>query len=441
MKNKTLIIIILLSIGYPLKVNNCYSQWVVEAIVSSNDLYAVKFVNPNTAYVVGENQTIAKSSNGGENWIIQNSGTIGDLLSVDFLNESTGFAGGQTGSGSGVIYKTTNGGNNWLSIIIDSVMIMSIHFINSNTGYAGGWGPIYDNNLNKKIPDRRALQNSLLYFTTNAGNNWSRIDISNVYEVSDLSFINANTGWGAGWSMGGERLIKTSNGGNNWSLIWTGGIYDIFSIYFVNANSGWITGDRIILKTTNGGNNWFYQINYNTYGIHELYESYFIDENTGWVVGDAGTILKTTNSGDNWGTQASPYGNWLWDVYFIDSLTGWTVGGQGRILKTTNGGGPIGTIGIKPIRTEIPAEYSLYQNYPNPFNPETKIKFDVPKYSNVKIVIFDILGREIQTIVNESLQAGTYETEWNASAYPSGVYLYRIRAGDFVSTQKMALVK
>jgi hypothetical protein len=100
-----------------------------------------------------------------------------------------------------------------------------------------------------------------------------------------------------------------------------------------------------------------------------------------------------------------------------------------------------GLIAIEKIGTIIPREFTLSQNYPNPFNPTTKIMFALPKSSFTKLVIYDILGMEMATIVNNQLNAGTYEAEWNASKYPSGVYFYRLEAGSFVSTKKMILIK
>ncbi len=99
-------------------------------------------------------------------------------------------------------------------------------------------------------------------------------------------------------------------------------------------------------------------------------------------------------------------------------------------------------IGIKNISSTVPERFELYQNYPNPFNPVTKIKFDLPKMIKVKIRIYDILGRETETLVDERLDAGTYELDWDAAAYPSGVYFYRIEAdGQFEKSGKMILLK
>ncbi|MHB1688190.1 MAG: DUF7619 domain-containing protein, partial [Ignavibacteriaceae bacterium] len=87
------------------------------------------------------------------------------------------------------------------------------------------------------------------------------------------------------------------------------------------------------------------------------------------------------------------------------------------------------------LSNEIPKAYVLYQNYPNPFNPSTIIEYDIPKYSDVRLDVFDILGRNIATLVNDKKAAGSYKVEFNASRLASGVYFYRIQAGDFVQAK------
>jgi hypothetical protein len=97
--------------------------------------------------------------------------------------------------------------------------------------------------------------------------------------------------------------------------------------------------------------------------------------------------------------------------------------------------------GIQPITNGIPRVYSLAQNYPNPFNPSTKISFALPKAGNVELKIYDILGREVTTLVNEFRIAGNYTVDFNAANLASGVYFYRIKSGDFIDTKKMVLMK
>jgi subtilisin-like proprotein convertase family protein len=98
-------------------------------------------------------------------------------------------------------------------------------------------------------------------------------------------------------------------------------------------------------------------------------------------------------------------------------------------------------IGLVPISTEIPERFSLSQNYPNPFNPVTKIKFSITELSNVKLEVFDILGKEISVLVNDKFGPGVYEADFDASKLPSGVYFYRLKAGTFSETKKMVLLK
>lgn len=100
-----------------------------------------------------------------------------------------------------------------------------------------------------------------------------------------------------------------------------------------------------------------------------------------------------------------------------------------------------GFVGIVNGGSTIPLEYALLQNYPNPFNPVTVINYQLPKTSNVKLSIYDALGREVNVLVNKSQNEGNHNVEWDASNYPSGVYFYRLEAGSFVSTKKMILIK
>jgi hypothetical protein len=89
----------------------------------------------------------------------------------------------------------------------------------------------------------------------------------------------------------------------------------------------------------------------------------------------------------------------------------------------------------------LPTVYALEQNYPNPFNPGTKIKFSIPTETNVNLSVYNVLGEIVSTIVNEEMKPGYYEYEFNANNLASGVYLYRIYAGDFDVTKKMVLIK
>ena len=99
------------------------------------------------------------------------------------------------------------------------------------------------------------------------------------------------------------------------------------------------------------------------------------------------------------------------------------------------------TIGIKRINENIPSDFFLGQNYPNPFNPSTNITFSIPKGCNVKLIIYDSLGKELTQLVNEYLPAGNYTSVWDALSYADGIYYYRLVTKDYFSTRKMVLVK
>ncbi len=98
-------------------------------------------------------------------------------------------------------------------------------------------------------------------------------------------------------------------------------------------------------------------------------------------------------------------------------------------------------LGLSNVSNEIPKYYELSQNYPNPFNPGTNIGFRIAEFGFVRIIVYDALGKEVQTLVNQELSAGTYEIEFDGSELPSGVYYYKLEAGGFTGTKRMVLIK
>jgi plastocyanin len=96
---------------------------------------------------------------------------------------------------------------------------------------------------------------------------------------------------------------------------------------------------------------------------------------------------------------------------------------------------------IQPIGTRVPDAYNLKQNFPNPFNPTTNIRFDIPKTVKVNLSVYNIIGEQADVLVNNELNAGSYNFDWNASAFPSGVYFYVLSTDDFKAVKKMILIK
>ena len=101
--------------------------------------------------------------------------------------------------------------------------------------------------------------------------------------------------------------------------------------------------------------------------------------------------------------------------------------------------------GITPLsvqgQLQAPKEFALYQNYPNPFNPVTQIKYDIPNETFVTLVVYDLLGHEVSVIVNETKKPGSYTATWGSGNIPSGVYIYKLTAGNYEHTMKMVLLK
>jgi hypothetical protein len=101
----------------------------------------------------------------------------------------------------------------------------------------------------------------------------------------------------------------------------------------------------------------------------------------------------------------------------------------------------INSIGINQISIEIPTEYKLYNNYPNPFNPLTNIKYQITNNKFTSLKVYDVLGKEVETLVNERQSPGTYEVRFDGSNMPSGIYFYTLRSGDFTDTKRMLMIK
>lgn len=134
-----------------------------------------------------------------------------------------------------------------------------------------------------------------------------------------------------------------------------------------------------------------------------------------------------------------------WEIH-DQSVSAVLIVGTGEFRMTGTGSttipDPAASIAVRlGGESAIPKEFALSQNYPNPFNPRTTIKYDLPKDSRVSLKLFNILGQEVVTLVNEEQKAGFKSTQWNATSVASGVYFYRLQAGDFVQTKKLMLLK
>jgi uncharacterized delta-60 repeat protein len=258
-----------------------------------------------------------------------------------------------------------------------------------------------------------------------------------------------------------------SSGVQQWASRYSGqsGYGDYaYSIAVDNLGNVYVTGRSFEFSSDYD----FVTIKYNSSGVQQWLQrytgntSYATDDVAYEVALDAAGNVYVTGSKSGGGGYAtirySPSGVQQWIMTYrgpgnnSDVAISVKVSTTGKVYVTGMSTG-IGTmydyatiqysqsVGIKKISDIVPTKYSLSQNYPNPFNPTTKLKFDIARLSDTKIVVYNIMGREVQTLVNESLQPGTYEISFDGSELSSGVYFYRIITNDFVGTKRMSLIK
>ncbi|MBS1493881.1 MAG: T9SS type A sorting domain-containing protein [Bacteroidetes bacterium] len=441
-----LLILFLVSFSdsYPQAAGMWYAQSTNDTNYTYNSVY---FANDSVGWVCGTHGKIFKTVNGGDSnqWNVQLSNSY-----QNYLQKIEGIQGSQnyvyacgyvnnSNPPAGVILQTNNGGTIWTNSTINYIDFKTLHFINAFTGFIVG-GRFDDVNAGR------------IYKTTNAGQGATGFTFTTYTDNSVLtlgtfraiSFINTNTGWiTATNSSNNTTLLKTTNMGVNWNVTGTtiNGIY-INDIKFINEQTGWACGGGAegnrakILKTTNGGQSWTIQTFTNSNMFKSMSWPTYFSTYRGFICGENGLVYVSYDLGDTWINQITPNINNLNCIYFPYADLGWAVGNNADVISTYHGG-----VLVNNISTRVPDSYNVYQNYPNPFNPTTTIKFDVIKSGNVRLEVFDGTGRKIEELVNENLAPGTYTTSWDAKGRSSGIYYYRISAGDFIKTMKMSLIK
>lgn len=390
---------------------------------------SIYFIDENTGWAVGlvigfaVGCRIAKSTNGGLNWTCKLSNPFPILSDVHFTNTNTGWAAGES------LFRTTNGGENWSNVFGAGGSIISVFARTEDSLYFAG---------------ARTINGQVTGFigrSTNVGLTFDTVSVSNSRYIREIYYTENQTGWYAGESIFGSLLIKhTPQHGFVYHNVTGYDNNNFYSVFFLNQNTGWIGGNGIVLKTTNGGENWINQLTTHAIKVRSIQ---FTNGNTGWFCGDSlagGKIYCSTNGGDSWIQQFVAAGNNP-SLFIANENLGWAVGIGGN-RRTTNGG----FTGVELLSEKIPEKYALSQNYPNPFNPVTKIKFDIPSVGqrhafDTKIIIYDLLGREVATLVNDQLKPGSYEVDWDGSGFASGVYFYSLVTPDYVETKRMVLLK
>lgn len=173
----------------------------------------------------------------------------------------------------------------------------------------------------------------VIFRTTNGGNDWQQSSIGATGLLNDVFFISQTTGWIVGE---GGVIYKTQNGGNSWTLQDAGTTNDLFDSYFISESEGWISGYRYILHTNNGGNSWEKQwTGIVQFITHELHGIIFTDNMHGWAVGNKGEALHTKDGGQHWVPQFYPDNNIeFYDMALADDKHGLLVGDEGSVIYT-----------------------------------------------------------------------------------------------------------
>jgi len=399
---------------------NSQGGWYPLQSGETEHIISIQFIDAQTGYYISTSNACFRTTNGGAQWNLVET-FAADISDMKFLNAATGYV---TACG-GNVYRTTNSGLSWNSFYTgSSSCLSSIFFLNSQTGWV--------------TAETNSVINGV-YKTLNGGVNWFLVSyVPGIERCYNIQFIDNLTGWTGGRKINYDGLFfRTTNGGASWiETLNSTEIVEDFT--FLNSQTGWAIRGGDVLRSTNGGINWIGQVHV----TGRFSDCLFIDVNTGWaqgLTGSDGIIYKTTNSGLNWTSQTAAGAYNLLAMYFINAETGWTAGLLGKMYKTTTGGNQL--TGVSINNEDTPSSYLLEQNYPNPFNPVTNIKFHLRDASFVKLIVFDIQGREVGTLVNEKLEAGVYTSGWNASEMPSGVYLYKVEIATFSEVKKMILLK
>ena len=297
-------------------------------------------------------------------------------------------------------------------------------------------------NIDTMIAVKSGGLNGGVYRTTNGGSNWQLIWTNGTAaNPTRIYMVNKNLGFHSTENL--TYFRRTTNGGMNWT-----DINDIgFSgICFYDTLIGWKGSVDGIKKTTNGGLNWITQSHTWIYNFNCL-DICAVNKDTVWFVGSStytnsyrGVIFVTTNGGYSWGYQLPDtsihIGNYV-KIRFTNKNNGWAYYPTTGVHTNTGGNDTTYITQINNQTVNSPNDYYLYQNYPNPFNSISKIKYQISKTAYIKIVMFDISGKELSTLVSERQSAGIYNVSFDGSRLSSGVYFYVL----FVNSEKKDIRK
>ncbi|MFI5144874.1 MAG: T9SS type A sorting domain-containing protein [Ignavibacteria bacterium] len=413
------------------------SQWVNMPTGIVFTIFSMSAIDDNIIWACSSGPNVIRTTDGGNTWI--NLGTNIPVNGVETciyaFDVNSAIFSCYTGNPTNAFcYKTTNAGANWIQVFTQAPgFITAFAFKNQTQGFMLGW----------PVGGRWSL-----WKTSNAGNNWDSTGLfipesnPNYWSFENAIIYNGSNLW---FGARGRGVYYSTNDGNNWTLsdLTSGGFPYPSALYFETPQTGYTSAQLNLVKSTNGGVNW--TVLPGTTSPENVTRGVFSQNNEIWFVRDLDpNIYYSSNSGANWITQ---YTNQSGTGYKYltrarNGSTLWACTIAGEVQKYV-----LPPNGISNQSNNVPSGYKLFQNYPNPFNPVTKIRFEIPsdvkrEMSNVKIIVYDLPGHEVATLVNENLHPGIYNATWNGSNYSSGLYFYRLVVdGKNIATKKMILVK
>jgi photosystem II stability/assembly factor-like uncharacterized protein len=417
MKKLIIILTIFLS-GF----SNSYSQWVKVHQFTDGGVVQDFADNGNIIYAAVTGDGIYKSTNNGVNWFLPDTALQSYNLNAIVAKDSFVFIASNSG-----IHRSSDFGNSWIRIRNENSYSLTIIYYNNINYIFAGIGP-------------------WICKSSNWGDNWIIVNngLPSYSDAYALSNSNGNV-YASIVSSDTQGVFKTTNMGVNW--VYTNPTFFIYSKSIYSFNDLVLSGGSPeVAITTDGGNNWRYIPGMLNVGY--LFDFASLDVKDIFVGSWTRGFYASNDSGQNW-------------LLKNDGLLSLRVNALHRfgnyLLLSTNPTSsypdiyrrPLSeVIGINNINTEIPNSSKLFQNYPNPFNSKSKIKYQISKTevrsekSGVRLVVYDILGKEIARLVNEKQEAGVYEVIFDAGNLPGGVYFYTLEInGNNYDTKKLLYIK
>lgn len=411
--------------------------WNEQTSPSSSGLLAVYALDSLNVWAAGQNGIIVHTTDGGVTWDSIPSNTERRLYTIEFINADTGFVGGQEDESSTVyekrlVQRTSDGGVNWEFQHLPGGGGMMITDIDYVPGPAG-----------EHMRGIAVGGLAHVWVTKNLGETW-QIASGDCGEgnFNSCYFVDSITGWMVGTPSNVKpyTIMYTGNGCRTFEEQTDPVEVKLNGVSFGSDLKGIAVGNAgTVIYTSDGGLNWEQCLDEDL-GYTTWFSVHLTETGRAWAVGNDGKIIYSEDWGHTWEKQESGVTQPLWEVQFVNDNIGWIVGGlTGSVILHTKNGGITTSITGKHI-DEKSIQHSLEQNMPNPFGSSTLIKFNLKRSGSIALTVFDISGREIQTLVDSYQPAGKHAIVWDAGHLPNGIYFCEFK-DEFgsVEVKKMVL--